>query len=314
MKLLPSRRGVLRGGGALALSAGLGSALTSCSTAADDGVGPDGRVTIEMWHGQTDTAREGPQEAGRRLPPDPPGHPGRPGRRCARRRDAAEDHRRARLGLLSRTSPTSSAPTWPASPAARGRRPDRASWRRADAVAQLLGAGPRGGHRQRPGPRGRPRCSTRWPWSTTRSCSRRPGSRCPTRAGPGHDFIDTAQQLTDAGERRFGTGWPGTGDEDTVWRLWPMLWDLGGDVIARRTGAASGSRTRACARWKSSGTWRRDKSVYLDPKPGSEQMYQVFLSGRMGMVPTGPWQLPDITEAERRLRRGAAAQLQRPAR
>ena len=41
----------------------------------------------------------------------------------------------------------------------------------------------------------------------------------------------------------------------------------------------------------------RDKSVYIDPKPGSEQMYQVFMSGRMGMVLTGPWQLPDIQQA-----------------
>lgn len=42
----------------------------------------------------------------------------------------------------------------------------------------------------------------------------------------------------------------------------------------------------------------RDKSVYIDPKSGGEQMYQVFQSGRMGMVVTGPWQLPDIRQAK----------------
>jgi multiple sugar transport system substrate-binding protein len=41
----------------------------------------------------------------------------------------------------------------------------------------------------------------------------------------------------------------------------------------------------------------RDKSVYIDPKSGSEQMYQVFNSSRMAMVPTGPWQLPNILDA-----------------
>jgi multiple sugar transport system substrate-binding protein len=41
----------------------------------------------------------------------------------------------------------------------------------------------------------------------------------------------------------------------------------------------------------------RDRSVYIDPESSSEKMYQVFLSGRMGMVVTGPWQLGDITEA-----------------
>ena len=37
--------------------------------------------------------------------------------------------------------------------------------------------------------------------------------------------------------------------------------------------------------------------MYVDPKPGGEQMYQVFLGGRMAMVATGPWQLPDIMDA-----------------
>ena len=95
----------------------------------------------------------------------------------------------------------------------------------------------------------------------------------------------------------FGTGWPGAGDEDTVWRLWPLVWDAGGDVVAadgRGIGFADGGCACA-ARW--SPTLARDRSVYIDPKSGSEQMYQVFLSGRMGMVVTGPWQLPDITDA-----------------
>ena len=51
----------------------------------------------------------------------------------------------------------------------------------------------------------------------------------------------------------------------------------------------------------------QDKSVYVDVKPGSEQMYQVFNSGKMAMVPTGPWQLPEIIERQGRLRRRAAA-------
>ena len=42
----------------------------------------------------------------------------------------------------------------------------------------------------------------------------------------------------------------------------------------------------------------QDESVYVDTKPGSEQMYQLFNSGKMGMVATGPWQLPDIIDAK----------------
>ena len=49
----------------------------------------------------------------------------------------------------------------------------------------------------------------------------------------------------------------------------------------------------------------QDKSVYIDKTSGSEQMYRVFNSNRMGMVPTGPWELPDDHQREGRLRRGA---------
>ncbi|GAA3120622.1 ABC transporter substrate-binding protein [Kribbella aluminosa] len=110
------------------------------------------------------------------------------------------------------------------------------------------------------------------------------------------DFVATAKQLTNPAKGVFGTGWPGVGDEDTVWRIWPMIWDLGGDVVSgdgKKVGfdavgeQALGTLDRL----------RTDKSLYVDPKPGSEQLYQVFLGGRMGMVATGPWQLPALKDA-----------------
>jgi multiple sugar transport system substrate-binding protein len=42
----------------------------------------------------------------------------------------------------------------------------------------------------------------------------------------------------------------------------------------------------------------QDKSVYIDKTSGTEQMYRVFNSNRMGMVPTGPWELPDTITAK----------------
>jgi multiple sugar transport system substrate-binding protein len=74
-----------------------------------------------------------------------------------------------------------------------------------------------------------------------------------------------------------------------------MIWDLGGDVVSgdgKKVGfdqvgeKALGTLDRL----------RTDKSLYVDPKPGSEQLYQVFLGGRMGMVATGPWQLPELID------------------
>lgn len=110
------------------------------------------------------------------------------------------------------------------------------------------------------------------------------------------DFVATAKALTDDGAGVFGTGWPGAGDEDTVWRLWPLVWDAGGDVVAA-DGRGIGFAREGVRALRVVESLARDRSVYIDPKSGSEQMYQVFLSGRMGMVVTGPWQLPDIIDA-----------------
>jgi multiple sugar transport system substrate-binding protein len=112
------------------------------------------------------------------------------------------------------------------------------------------------------------------------------------------DYVATAKKLTDAGKGTFGTGWPATGDEDTVWRIWPMIWSAGGDVLSgdgKSVGysGASGLRALTTAQQLAQG-----KSVYLDKTTGSEQMYRVFNNGRMGMVPTGPWEVPDIVSAK----------------
>ncbi|MGW6276503.1 ABC transporter substrate-binding protein [Kribbella sp. NPDC055071] len=110
------------------------------------------------------------------------------------------------------------------------------------------------------------------------------------------DFTTLSKQLTNPAKGVFGTGWPGAGDEDTVWRLWPMVWDLGGDVVTGDGKKVAFDSVGAQAL----GTLdrlRTDKSLYVDPKPGSEQLYQVFLGGRMGMVATGPWQLPELKDA-----------------
>ncbi len=109
------------------------------------------------------------------------------------------------------------------------------------------------------------------------------------------EFTATAQKLTNPAKGVFGTGWPGVGDEDTVWRLWPMIWDLGGDVVSE-DGKKVGFDQVGEQALGTLDRLRSGKSLYIDPKPGGEQLYQVFLGGRMGMVATGPWQLPDIVD------------------
>jgi multiple sugar transport system substrate-binding protein len=112
------------------------------------------------------------------------------------------------------------------------------------------------------------------------------------------DYRAIAKRLTDKADGVFGTGWPGVGDEDTTWRIWPMVWQAGGDVVSadgKQAGFAGAPAQRAFA---TIGGLAQDSSVYVDKTAGSEQMYRVFMNGRMGMVPTGPWQLPEIVESK----------------
>jgi multiple sugar transport system substrate-binding protein len=112
------------------------------------------------------------------------------------------------------------------------------------------------------------------------------------------DFRATAEQLTDEERGIVGTGWPGTGDEDTTWRIWPLVWQLGGDILSEdgesvgfegEAGEGALSYVRDLA---------ADGSVYIDTTAGSERMNQLFQSNKMAMIPTGPWNLPDFVDAE----------------
>jgi multiple sugar transport system substrate-binding protein len=112
------------------------------------------------------------------------------------------------------------------------------------------------------------------------------------------DFVATAKRLTNPSQGVFGTGWPATGNEDTVWRIWPMVWDAGGDVLApggKTVGYGDGSLLKAL---QTAQQLAQAKAVYLDKTADSEQLYRVFNNGRMAMVPTGPWELPDILSAK----------------
>ena len=110
-------------------------------------------------------------------------------------------------------------------------------------------------------------------------------------------FAATAKQLTDRGKGTFGTAWPSVGDEDTVWRTWPLVWQAGGDIIAGSGkvgfGGAPGEKAFGLV-----DRLAQDGSVYVDTKPDSDQTYQLFNNGKIGMVVTGPWQLPDFIDAK----------------
>ncbi|MEU6285414.1 ABC transporter substrate-binding protein [Streptomyces sp. NPDC047028] len=290
----PTRRRVLAGGGAVAVAALAGPALTACGSQDDGSSG--GKVRISMWHGQTDTGLAAVKDLVAKFEKEHPTISVDLGGGVL----ADAMLQKVTAGLASGSVPDI-AYIFGSDLASLARSP-----RLADQT-HLVGTGRTPWKNYWPAARdavtvkGKVRATPALLDSLAVVCNKKVfrDARVPLpKAGwTWDDFVDTARALTDPKRNVFGTGWPGAGDEDTVWRIWPMIWDLGGDVIApdgRRAGFSGEPGLRALGTIQS---LVKDKSCYVDPKPGSEQMYQVFAGGRLGMVATGPWQLPDIRQA-----------------
>ncbi|MDF9810880.1 ABC transporter substrate-binding protein [Streptomyces sp. SPB162] len=292
----PSRRNVLRRGSGAAFGAAAAALLPGCGVGSDDGVGPDGRVTIELWHGQTDTGRAAIEALVKEF------HRTHPGIRVDFGGGVLADV------MLQKVTAALASGSYPDVAYVFGS--DLAGIARSPQVVDLtdtVRSGPVpwtdywAPAREAVTVNGRVRAAPALLDALAVVCNKKlfhdAGVPLPEPGWTWQEFQETAKRLTDPGRGVFGTGWPGVGDEDTVWRLWPMVWDLGGEVIAA-DGHGIGFADAGVRALETVRALARDRSVYIDPKPGSEQMYQVFASGRMAMVATGPWQLPDIAQAD----------------
>jgi len=111
--------------------------------------------------------------------------------------------------------------------------------------------------------------------------------------GPGwtwQQFQADAQKLTDPAIKQYGTAYVTPGSEDTVWHWEALLWEAGGQLL---TADNSKAAFDSAAGLTSLNTLRTmavtDKSMYLDP---SDSAYSnLFNSGKIGMLVTGPWDL-----------------------
>ena len=109
------------------------------------------------------------------------------------------------------------------------------------------------------------------------------------------DFRDAAKRLTDAGQKRYGWAYIADGTEDTVWRFIAQLWQADGDLLTpdgkhaafnSPAGVKAGELLHQMA--------VEDKSVYLDQ--GDGKYLQLFNSGKIGMLWTGPWDMSSINK------------------
>jgi multiple sugar transport system substrate-binding protein len=115
----------------------------------------------------------------------------------------------------------------------------------------------------------------------------------PTNDWSWQQFRDAARQLSTPGEHRYGWAYVNDGSEDTVWRYLPLLWQAGGDLLSPDgKQPAFDSPAGLAALQQLHDMAVTDKSVYFDS--GNQNYLNLFNSGKIAMLWTGPWDLPII--------------------
>ena len=113
------------------------------------------------------------------------------------------------------------------------------------------------------------------------------------------DFEAAAKALTDPANKVFGWTMPADGTEDTVWHYEAMLWEAGGDILnADNTQAVFNSPhgVEAMTVLQDLGDGGAH-AIYVDTQ-NTGQAQQVFNSGKIGMMVTGPWDLANFTNVD----------------
>jgi multiple sugar transport system substrate-binding protein len=111
------------------------------------------------------------------------------------------------------------------------------------------------------------------------------------------EFLKIAEEMNDPSKGIAGFAWPGTGDEDTTWRIWPLVWQKGGEVINEDGSGVGFEGEPGEAALEVVQKAAEAESVYIDGTAGSERMQQLFNSEKLAMNIAGPWALPEYVEA-----------------
>ena len=111
--------------------------------------------------------------------------------------------------------------------------------------------------------------------------------------GPGwtwQQFQADAMKLTNPAIKQYGTAYVTPGSEDTVWHWEALLWEAGGQLLSADNSKAAFDSAAGLTSLNTLRTMAvTDKSMYLDP---SDSAYSnLFNSGKIGMLVTGPWDL-----------------------
>src|SRR3984957_9133998 len=103
-------------------------------------------------------------------------------------------------------------------------------------------------------------------------------------------FEADAKKLTDASIKQYGTAYVTPGTEDTVWHWEALLWEAGGQLLTPNNKQAAFDSAAGLQSLETLRTMAvTDKSMYLDPTDSAYA--NLFNSGKIGMLVTGPWDL-----------------------
>lgn len=103
-------------------------------------------------------------------------------------------------------------------------------------------------------------------------------------------FQADAKKLTDPARKQYGTAYVTPGSEDTVWHWEALLWEAGGKLLTPDNKHAAFDSPAGLASLNSLRTMAvTDHSMYLDPTDSAYA--NLFNSGKIGMLVTGPWDL-----------------------
>jgi multiple sugar transport system substrate-binding protein len=103
-------------------------------------------------------------------------------------------------------------------------------------------------------------------------------------------FQADAKALTKPAVKQYGTAYVTPGSEDTVWHWEVLLWEAGGQILNPANRQAVFNSPAGLASLNTLRTMAvTDHSMYLDP---TDSPYaNLFNSGKIGMLVTGPWDL-----------------------
>jgi multiple sugar transport system substrate-binding protein len=119
----------------------------------------------------------------------------------------------------------------------------------------------------------------------------------PTANWTWQDLRSAAAKLTDPSKKQFGWAYVNDASEDTVWRFEALLWQAGGQILTpdgKHAAFDSPAGVQALTLLQQMAV--QDHSVYLDS--GNDLYANLFNSGRIGMLYTGPWDLSQFTSAK----------------